>query len=134
MAQRVPNDVTRVAAISPPPARVQSGIASVEDLIAYTVEITGVRRERLLSKSRRRYLTLPRAFITFHGRALGFTLAEIADRLERHQSSLLQAVDRSLLLYPHLFRSDVTLALRNRDTAALRGIFVRPWPPASSGT
>jgi hypothetical protein len=95
------------------------------DWIEYVIQITGVERSQLLSKARSRYLTLPRALATHHGRELGFTLAELAHHLERHPSSLLEAVERSLSSHPQLFTPAVTRLFTEQQDAKLRRLLAR---------
>lgn len=98
---------------------------SAGEWIEYAIEIMQVPAAQLLSKSRRRHLTLPRAFIGHHGRALGFSLAELAHRLARHPASLLEAIERTGQRAPDLLSDDVTRLIAQRQTARLQQVWRR---------
>lgn len=108
-----------------PLQRGESDIGTVGRLIDRTIDITGVLRDRLLSSSRCRYLTFPRAFIAYHGTRLGFSLTEIAHWLDRHPSTLLQGMQRCQAMYKPLFTPAITRMLMNAQTEELRQLFGR---------
>lgn len=100
-------------------------INSVGDWLQYVLSISGVLAGRLLSDCRCQYLTPVRAFIAYHGVALGFTLTEIAHWLHRHPASLIGAIERCTLWHPDLFTANVTEMIRQSRTEDLQRLFRR---------
>lgn len=91
---------------------------SLDRIIERVVQRLGVEHEALLSKSRRRSLSLARALITWHATELGVaTLAAVGRRLRRDPSTLCVAVERYRVLRPDLFSP---LALRDPASRSRR--------------
>jgi REP element-mobilizing transposase RayT len=77
---------------------------SLDEIIDAVARIQGVERGAMLSKSRKRNLTLARALVAWHATQRGIsTLTEVGRRLNRDPSTLFVAIERYTKLHPELF-------------------------------
>ena len=119
---RVLGDATFTAAI-PREQRQHLCSYSLDQVIDSVTHFLGLERNRVLSNSRQRRLSLARAVITWYATERGVaTLAEVARRLERDPSTLLVAMDRYRILRPELFNPTALqdAVLRNLTSATRR--------------